>query len=75
MSNGRTWTLITYLADHPDVLVKFFSDSRTKTRQYAVLAETIFSKEPTQADGFKANPQPLSRRVFAGELSTCEQLL
>jgi len=62
-----TWTLITYLTDHPDFRMKLFSNSReaknTKTQQCAVLAEAIFSKEPTQADGFAANPQRYATSV------------
>src|SRR5258706_35823 len=70
-----TWTLISYLTEHPDFRQKLFFDADvakerraqvrkdTKTQQYSVLAEVIFSKEPAQADGFKANPQRYATSV------------
>jgi len=70
-----TWTLITYLTNHPDFRQKIFSDctaeerhakqvgKESKTQQYAVLTEAIFSKESTQVDNFKANPQRYATSV------------
>ena len=67
-----TWTLISYLTDHPDFRQKLFSDPEerraqackdTKTQQYSILAAAIFSKDSAQADSFKANPQRYATSV------------
>jgi hypothetical protein len=73
-----TWALVTYLTDHPDFRENIFScrtvdaakegpamqvTKEPKSRQYAVLAKVIFSKEPMQTDDFRANPQRYATSV------------
>jgi hypothetical protein len=66
-----TWSLVTYLTDHPIFHAKLFSDSTAdaaregrpkaqakegKSFQYATLAQHIFEHDPLQADGYKTKP-------------------
>ena len=66
-----TWSLVTYLTDHPIFRAKLFSDSTAdaaregrpkaqakegKSFQYATLAQHIFEHDPLQADGYKTKP-------------------
>ncbi|KAF8816374.1 hypothetical protein BYT27DRAFT_7248442 [Phlegmacium glaucopus] len=49
-----TWSLVTYLTDHPIFRAKLFSDSTADA--YATLAQHIFEHDPLQADGYKVKP-------------------
>jgi hypothetical protein len=66
-----TWSLVTYLTDHPIFRAKLFSDSTAdasregrpkaqakegKSFQYATLAQHIFENDPLQANGYKLKP-------------------
>ena len=73
-----TWSLITYLSDHPTFRTKLFSDSTAdaakenhskavakdgKPQQYAVLAKHIFENEPEHKDGYKLKPSRFTTSV------------
>lgn len=66
-----TWSLISYLTDHPAFRKKLFSDSTSdaskegrqkavgkdgKPQQYAVIAKYIFENEETQSGHYASSP-------------------
>lgn len=70
--------MVTYLSEQPDFRRRLFSDSTGaakqegrrkvvakdgKTQQYAVLAQSIFAKDPAQSSAFKANPTKFATAV------------